>query len=73
VRHGACYELCHEHPIIMGRRGRDASLRRGNPTEFLLSGLVRCDHWLVERISFDFGSRSPKFEESGDEVACTGC
>jgi len=29
---------------IMGRRGQDASLRRGNPTEFLLSGLVRCHH-----------------------------
>ena len=25
--------------IIMGRRGQDATLRRGNPTEFLLSGL----------------------------------
>lgn len=30
--------------MTMGRRGQDASLRRGNPTEFLLSGLVRCDH-----------------------------
>jgi site-specific DNA recombinase len=30
--------------MIMGRRGQDASLRRGNPTEFLLSGLVRCEH-----------------------------
>jgi site-specific DNA recombinase len=30
--------------VIMGRRGEDASLRRGNPTEFLLSGLVRCQY-----------------------------
>ncbi len=29
---------------ILSRRGEDASLRRGNPTEFLLSGLVRCNH-----------------------------
>ena len=29
---------------ILRRRGEDASLRRGNPTDFLLSGLVRCDH-----------------------------
>jgi site-specific DNA recombinase len=28
---------------ILRRRGEDASLRRGNPSEFLLSGLVRCD------------------------------
>jgi site-specific DNA recombinase len=27
---------------ILRRRGEDASLRRGNPTDFLLSGLVRC-------------------------------
>jgi site-specific DNA recombinase len=29
---------------ILRRRGEDASLRRGNPTDFLLSGLVRCHH-----------------------------
>jgi site-specific DNA recombinase len=29
---------------ILRRRGEDASLRRGNASEFLLSGLVRCDH-----------------------------
>jgi site-specific DNA recombinase len=29
---------------ILSRRGEDASLRRGNPTDFLLSGLVRCGH-----------------------------
>jgi site-specific DNA recombinase len=29
---------------ILARRHKDASLRRGNPTEFLLSGLVRCGH-----------------------------
>ncbi len=29
---------------ILRRRGEDASLRRGNPSEFLLSGLVRCHH-----------------------------
>ena len=27
---------------ILRRRGEDASLRRGNPSDFLLSGLVRC-------------------------------
>ncbi len=29
---------------ILRRRGEDASLRRGNATDFLLSGLVRCHH-----------------------------
>jgi site-specific DNA recombinase len=29
---------------ILRRRGGDASLRRGNPSDFLLSGLVRCHH-----------------------------
>src|SRR6266536_510681 len=29
---------------ILARRHEDASLRRGNPTHFLLSGLVRCGH-----------------------------
>ena len=29
---------------ILRRRGEDASLRRGNPTDYLLSGLVRCHH-----------------------------
>jgi DNA invertase Pin-like site-specific DNA recombinase len=29
---------------ILRRRGEDASLRRGNQSDFLLSGLVRCDH-----------------------------
>ncbi len=29
---------------ILKRRGDDASLRRGNPSDFLLSGLVRCQH-----------------------------
>jgi site-specific DNA recombinase len=29
---------------ILVRRHENASLRRGNPTEFLLSGLVRCAH-----------------------------
>ncbi len=29
---------------ILKRRGEDASLRRGNPSDFLLSGLVRCHH-----------------------------
>jgi site-specific DNA recombinase len=29
---------------ILRGRGEDASLRRGNPSEFLLSGLVRCHH-----------------------------
>ncbi len=29
---------------ILRRRGDDASLRRGNPSDFLLSGLVRCHH-----------------------------
>jgi site-specific DNA recombinase len=30
--------------VILARRHEDASLRRGNPTDFLLSGLVRCAH-----------------------------
>jgi hypothetical protein len=29
---------------ILARRHQHASLRRGNPTDFLLSGLVRCHH-----------------------------
>jgi site-specific DNA recombinase len=29
---------------ILARRHEQASLRRGNPTDFLLSGLVRCHH-----------------------------
>jgi site-specific DNA recombinase len=29
---------------ILRRRHEDASLRRGNPTDFLLSGLIRCHH-----------------------------
>jgi site-specific DNA recombinase len=29
---------------ILRRRGEDASLRRGNPSDFLLSGLVRCHY-----------------------------
>src|SRR4029077_1200495 len=29
---------------ILARRFKDATLRRGNPTPFLLSGLVRCQH-----------------------------
>jgi site-specific DNA recombinase len=29
---------------ILKRRAEDASLRRGNPSDFLLSGLVRCHH-----------------------------
>jgi site-specific DNA recombinase len=29
---------------ILRRRGEDASLRRGNATDYLLSGLVRCHH-----------------------------
>jgi site-specific DNA recombinase len=29
---------------ILRRRGEDASLRRGNSSDFLLSGLVRCHH-----------------------------
>ncbi|MCP9488233.1 MAG: recombinase family protein [Gaiellaceae bacterium MAG52_C11] len=29
---------------ILRRRREDASLRRGNPTDYLLSGLVRCHH-----------------------------
>ena len=29
---------------ILARRCKDATLRRGNPTPFLLSGLVRCQH-----------------------------
>src|SRR5581483_833092 len=29
---------------ILRRRGEDASLRRGNPSDYLLSGLIRCDH-----------------------------
>ena len=29
---------------ILRRRSDDASLRRGNPSDFLLSGLVRCHH-----------------------------
>ena len=29
---------------ILRRRGEDATLRRGNPTDYLLSGLVRCHH-----------------------------
>ena len=29
---------------ILKRRSEDASLRRGNPSNFLLSGLVRCHH-----------------------------
>jgi site-specific DNA recombinase len=29
---------------ILRRRNDDASLRRGNPTDYLLSGLVRCHH-----------------------------
>jgi site-specific DNA recombinase len=37
-------ELFQKAQQILRRRGEDASLRRGNPSEFLLSGLVRCDH-----------------------------
>lgn len=29
---------------ILRRRGEDASLRRGNPSDYLLSGLIRCHH-----------------------------
>jgi site-specific DNA recombinase len=35
-------ELFEKAQEILRRRGEDASLRRGNPSEFLLSGLVRC-------------------------------
>jgi hypothetical protein len=34
-------ELFEKAQQILGRRGEDASLRRGNPSEFLLSGLER--------------------------------
>jgi site-specific DNA recombinase len=37
------HELFEKAQQILRRRGEDASLRRGNPSEFLLSGLVRCD------------------------------
>jgi site-specific DNA recombinase len=37
-------ELLDAAQALLRRRGEDASLRRGNPTDFLLSGLVRCDH-----------------------------
>jgi site-specific DNA recombinase len=37
-------ELFERAQQILRRRGEDASLRRGNPSDFLLSGLVRCDH-----------------------------
>jgi site-specific DNA recombinase len=37
-------ELFEKAQQILRRRGEDASLRRGNPSDFLLSGLVRCDH-----------------------------
>jgi site-specific DNA recombinase len=36
-------ELFEKAQQILRRRGEKASLRRGNPSEFLLSGLVRCD------------------------------
>jgi site-specific DNA recombinase len=36
-------ELFEKALEILRRRGEDASLRRGNPSQFLLSGLVRCD------------------------------
>lgn len=36
-------ELFEKAQEILRRRGQDASLRRGNPSDFLLSGLVRCD------------------------------
>jgi site-specific DNA recombinase len=36
-------ELFEKSQEILRRRGEDASLRRGNPSDFLLSGLVRCD------------------------------
>ncbi len=35
-------ELFEKAQQILRRRGEDASLRRGNPSDFLLSGLVRC-------------------------------
>src|SRR6266508_1686294 len=37
-------ELFEKAQQILRRRGEDASLRRGNPSDFLLSGLVRCHH-----------------------------
>src|SRR5918999_5926365 len=37
-------ELFEKAQQILRRRGEDASLRRGNASDFLLSGLVRCDH-----------------------------
>jgi site-specific DNA recombinase len=36
-------EMFEKAQQILRRRGEDASLRRGNASEFLLSGLVRCD------------------------------
>jgi site-specific DNA recombinase len=37
-------ELFEKAQESLRRRGADASLRRGNPSDFLLSGLVRCHH-----------------------------
>ena len=37
-------ELFETAQQILRRRGEDTSLRRGNASEFLLSGLVRCHH-----------------------------
>ena len=37
-------ELFERAQEILRRRREDASLRRGNPSDFLLSGLVRCHH-----------------------------
>src|SRR6266511_4678552 len=37
-------ELFDKAHQLLRRRGENASLRRGNPSEFLLSGLVRCHH-----------------------------
>ncbi|MCP9487550.1 MAG: recombinase family protein [Gaiellaceae bacterium MAG52_C11] len=37
-------DLFEKAQSILARRREDASLRRGNPSDYLLSGLVRCHH-----------------------------
>jgi hypothetical protein len=59
---------------ILRRRHEDASLRRGNPTDFLLSGLVRCDRCgraYVARLERKLDRYFEAFEEG--ELSATLC
>jgi site-specific DNA recombinase len=46
---------------ILRRRGEDASLRRGNSSDFLLSGLVRCDRCARAYVGTSAHGRSSRY------------